>query len=217
MSWSLNEIESLAKKATRGAGYSWGLAEDAGKAVRWLCAMGQPGADCLAALLKLTDGTDYAALRPQTTTGTWVASGGSLCPLVTGAALCDRADDLTAGCTVTLAQTAWPLLLYPYIAAAADMTGTTLSLSWTGVTLTRKDGVSYIFAENGDTLHIAHTDMATVQRAVDTKGAPARRAYRGNIAPEAARQLNLFAHRIYAPETEERRLAGAGAGLTDND
>ena len=30
MSWSLGEIEGLAKKATRGAGYSWGLAEEAG-------------------------------------------------------------------------------------------------------------------------------------------------------------------------------------------
>ena len=31
MSWSLGEIEGLAKKATRGAGYSWGLAEEAGR------------------------------------------------------------------------------------------------------------------------------------------------------------------------------------------
>ncbi|MFV1875593.1 hypothetical protein [Nioella sp.] len=29
--------------------------------------------------------------------------------------------------------------------------------------------------------------------------------------------LNAFAHRTYAPATEESRLAGAGAGLTDND
>ncbi|MEX5611478.1 DUF3726 domain-containing protein, partial [Pseudomonas protegens] len=29
---SLNEIESLCKKAARGAGRAWGLAEEAGKA-----------------------------------------------------------------------------------------------------------------------------------------------------------------------------------------
>ena len=33
---SLNEIESLCKKAARGAGMSWGLAEEAGKAAKWL-------------------------------------------------------------------------------------------------------------------------------------------------------------------------------------
>ncbi|MEL7259121.1 MAG: DUF3726 domain-containing protein, partial [Pseudomonadota bacterium] len=43
MSWSLNEVESLARKAARGAGYSWGLAEEAGKATRWTCAAGWPG------------------------------------------------------------------------------------------------------------------------------------------------------------------------------
>ena len=29
--------------------------------------------------------------------------------------------------------------------------------------------------------------------------------------------LGRFAHRTYAPATQESRLAGAGAGLTDND
>ena len=39
MTWSLNEIESLAKKAARGAGLDWGLAEEAGKTTRcWVIA-----------------------------------------------------------------------------------------------------------------------------------------------------------------------------------
>ena len=36
MNVSMNEVESMAKTAARGAGYSWGLAEEAGKATRWL-------------------------------------------------------------------------------------------------------------------------------------------------------------------------------------
>ena len=32
MNLSLNEVDAMAKKAARGAGYSWGLAEEAGKA-----------------------------------------------------------------------------------------------------------------------------------------------------------------------------------------
>ena len=38
--------------------------------------------------------------------------------------------------------------------------------------------------------------------------------------PERVRSLfvlNTFAHRTYAPATEESRLLGAGAGLSDND
>ena len=31
MNWSLNELDAMARKAARGAGYSWGLAEEAGR------------------------------------------------------------------------------------------------------------------------------------------------------------------------------------------
>ena len=51
--YSLGEIDSLARKATRGAGYSWGVAEEAGKAVRWLSAYGYPGAEILANYLTI--------------------------------------------------------------------------------------------------------------------------------------------------------------------
>ena len=34
---SLGELQSLCVKATRGAGRAVGVAEDAGRAVRWLC------------------------------------------------------------------------------------------------------------------------------------------------------------------------------------
>ena len=51
--YSLAEIDALSRKACRGAGYSWGLAEDAGKAVRWLTAYGLPGAETLSELLQV--------------------------------------------------------------------------------------------------------------------------------------------------------------------
>jgi hypothetical protein len=40
---------------------------------------------------------------------------------------------------------------------------------------------------------------------------------RGEIPPDVQNRLNAFAQRTYAPATEASRLAGAGAGLTDND
>ena len=36
-------------------------------------------------------------------------------------------------------------------------------------------------------------------------------------AKEAMATLTQFAHKTYAPSTEQSRLAGAGAGLNDND
>lgn len=55
MSWSLGEIEALATKAARGAGYSWAEANEAGWAVRWLCRSGLSGTDALAALISTSE------------------------------------------------------------------------------------------------------------------------------------------------------------------
>ena len=51
MIYSLSEIDAQCKKATRGAGFEWGHAEEAGKAARWLAKHELPGAALLAAYL----------------------------------------------------------------------------------------------------------------------------------------------------------------------
>jgi len=47
MTYALGEIETLCRKAARGAGHSWGVAEEAGRAARWLCAHGFKGAELI--------------------------------------------------------------------------------------------------------------------------------------------------------------------------
>ncbi|MDD9884917.1 MAG: DUF3726 domain-containing protein [Gammaproteobacteria bacterium] len=51
MKVSLNQIEQTARKAARGAGLAWGLADEVGRAMRWLHAYGLNGAALLAAHL----------------------------------------------------------------------------------------------------------------------------------------------------------------------
>lgn len=94
-SFSLGEIGALAVKAARGAGHPWGIAEEAGWAVRWLARRRLPGAEALARHLGAPDG--------------------GACPIVLGAYLAD-AGTLT---DPALADVAEPLLLVPFLARAA--------------------------------------------------------------------------------------------------
>jgi len=218
MSWSLNEIESLARKAARGAGLSWGLAEEAGKATRWLTAAGLPGPQALANLLTRNDGAEYDVLCPvEAREAHWSAKGGTLCPLIAGAALSDRAETLAAGDEMTLGQTASPMLLLPYLAAAARLTGRGLRVSWGELTVTldadmrvQPANANSLHAPLADSVRIECTDTRLPDMAPPTKG-------RGQMPPDVQNRLNTFAQRTYAPATEASRLAGAGAGLTDND
>ena len=217
MSWSLNEVESLARKATRGAGLNWGLVEEAGKATRWVCAAGWPGLEALAAHLIQIDGVPHAQVAPDINAPVWTARSGMLCPLATGAVICDLAQDWAKDKTVQLGQTAYPLLLVPFMVWAADRSQSGLNLSWNNVDISRVAGETGVGRTAGSDLKIAVTESVTLTPADTQAGGILTRSYRADVAPQAIEILSTFAQRTYAPETDESRLSGAGAGLTDND
>ena len=91
MNLSLNEIEVMCKRAARGAGLPWGLAEEAAAASRFLTEVALPGADMLARLLERNDRRPVAMLAPMAAEGCWRAVSGRLCPVIAGSVLSDRA------------------------------------------------------------------------------------------------------------------------------
>ncbi len=211
MMYSLNEIEAHARKAARGGGYDWGVAEEAGKAVRWLVSHGLNGAAALATHLSVMahDGP------PQALDGVWTSATGALCPLTAGVTLNDCADRLNAMHEQAMRDVTQPLLVVPFAAWAALHIKAPLTVVWDSVRATT----------NGYDLHIqgSEDDLNTPQtsalQCVIAQGdhALVAPALRGAFSTEVWDKLNTFAQRTYAPATEASRLLGAGAGVTDND
>lgn len=216
MTWSMNEIEALSRKAARGAGMSWGLAEETGKATRKLLEAGINAPDLLAELLESNDNVAYASLSPINFHGHWAASGNALCPLAAGACLCDYVDAIKSNGPVVLEQTAYPIFLVPFALGAAKTANCTLKLSWDDVEVFASgDGISTV----GDLPSLLTQTTARVEcSAVETVGGGVLgHTSRAEVSPEIAARLNALAHRTYAPSTEASRISGAGAGLSDND
>jgi hypothetical protein len=217
MTFSLNEVEAMGKRAARGAGMDWGTAEEAGKAARWLTAQGLPGPELLAELLTRNERKSYDELVPVSVEGVWQAKSGWLCPLIAGAALSDRAAEVAAGREFEFGPVAFPLLLAPYAACGARSRGAAIELSWSGVTLTISpdDGVEVdgnlaaVATRTAESVHCRPGGKDTVTPLAGTPG----RA----VDAETWARLSVFAHRTLAPATEASRLAGAGTRLTDND
>lgn len=208
MTLSLNEVEATAKKAARGAGYPWGLAEEAGKAVRWLCARDVDGCAALAALLTRIDGLERAQMVPDPGKAIWT-SAEAMCPLMSGVALSDRAAILGGG--LTIENVACPILLAPFAASVAETRGVTVSMRFAGVTAST-DGTE--LSVSGDWI----VENASVELDLNgTLGSALPHRTRARPDTSIWDVLNQFAHRTYAPATEESRLKGAGAGLSDND
>ncbi len=206
MTYSLNEIQTTSKKATRGAGYSWGLAEEAGFAVRWLCNQGMDGCAALARTLTQFDGADFMDISPNVQGEQWSAKGDVLCPLIAGAVLSDHANKLRAQ-AVNVGPVLEPSLLIPFAALCARALQGVVTVEFPG-------GVAILDGNNLS--YSGHAGSATeivVIRLGGELGTPNAAVSRGNPESSAWDALNKFAQRTYAPATEESRMKGAGAEL----
>lgn len=214
MSFALNEVDAMGKKAARGAGFGWGMAEEAGKAARWLCATGVDGVAALAVALSRADGADPLARAPGSLDGDWLAKGGELCPLMAGAALSDAAM-LWVEHGKCIGKIAAPVLLLPFAGMAARRLGRPVTVEWASVravtdgrALQLTGAVPAAMAAKADAVAVAAGGALTDPRPKLT---------RANPGDDDWNTLTGLAQRTYAPETEQSRLRGAGAGLTDND
>jgi Protein of unknown function (DUF3726) len=187
---SLNEAEALAAKAARGAGFSWGLADEIGRAAR---AMATEGAGWSEALLALAGAAGDFEAPDRERIARWRRgeqdTGGArpLCPVRTAALLIDDPADLGAG-PLRIAHVGLPI--------------------WLGAML-RRSGTWVADVEPRSA-----TGDVTIRRGSDPARCGARRA---TIAPETLAALNAYAARTYVPESARSRRRGAGGGSVDDD
>jgi hypothetical protein len=218
---SLNEIEMMVWKAARGAGLAWGLAEETAQAARWLADRGFDWAEPLVAALAEAESRagrlpapdlgDDGAWEPQSP-GSWSS------PILCGPLLTDIASDIGSARPIVFRRVAQPLLMLPFAAGAADEFGFALAL--------RIDGAEFRFDGRGGAEGSALPPAALGQHiALAMEAEPladgairhAAGAPRRAIPEAALARLEAWVHRTYVPASAESRLAGAGAGLTDND
>ena len=140
--FSLGEIEATALKAARGAGMTWGMAEEAAFATRWLAEHGFDGLTLLAHHLDRTAAATNGT-PPRFQDGCWLsATGANLCPIAAGTALADHFH-LPEGPMihpVDLCALSAPALILPFLAAAAARSGAAVIARWPGCTTVLASG-----------------------------------------------------------------------------
>jgi hypothetical protein len=212
---TLAETESCLRKVARACGLDWGIAEEAGKAARWLAAFKLPGPELMLAHLQQLRNQDYRAFCPQQGVEPWQAGGGLLCPIITGAALADRSAQLLSGKSFELETTAYPLLLVATLGQAARCHQSVFTTAWAGVRVSCfANGLSI----EGNRDDLQRAEVAAVSCRQDSLSVPQQLpstlAY--EIEERIFRQIDKLAFQTYAPATEASRT-GAGPELTDND
>ena len=207
--YSLNEVESIAKKAARGAGYPWGIAEEAGKAIRWLAERNLNGCQELARLLDLNFAEELGSHTPDCGSRIW-SSSEDTCPLICGSALSDRANGLKLG-SVVISNVQCPLILLPFCSNASKRINEPISLETNMFQAIVFGDRLNLVGQSGTKAVAVKVNMA--------EDAPPPLTKASRVQPELPdwETLNRFASKTYAPATEESRALGAGADISDRD
>ncbi|MEM7259344.1 MAG: DUF3726 domain-containing protein [Pseudomonadota bacterium] len=209
---SIGELDSLVHKAYRGAGFSWGLAQEAGASAAWLAMHGLPSGQMFAQLVPVIDGVASATLTPAMRNAEqWRGSHAHLCPVITGAALSDfQLNELGAESLLVVRQVLQPAILLPFICKlGADIEVRVAGAEY----LCSRHGVQQAAQGSQSGLQAHDVTLAPSTR----QAAPQPLQQRASIDKSSFEVLQQYAHRTYVPATESSRLAGAGAGLLDND
>lgn len=229
---SLGEISETAKKAVSGKGHCFGIAEDMGYATRWLCERGFPGADSLIDALER-----FADVTPdiEQTTAELTIAGANDMPIPALSVAPSIGEFLVAlRKPLRVPALANPLLLIPFLARSANDVES-VSAQWT----TAKDSSAFIIANVNGVRVLAPSAAVLMEARADNvecrlgettpNGAPlyspaelehqrkANIAHGCKLDDAVWEKMLKFAHNTYVPISDQSRLRGAGAGLTDND
>jgi Protein of unknown function (DUF3726) len=198
---SCNEVESLALKVGRGAGFSWGLADEIGRGALALARGGGPWAEALLALAR--DAGNWRAPSSLRVQG-WlerrdeVDAASPLCPLRVAALLIDDPSILNAG-PLRIANVGLPLWIAALFAGSG--LGKEFELDWPGA--------------SADASMTPAADVTIARRSAFRAPVPPLRRMLADDAALAA--LGAVASLVYVPASEGSRAQGAGGGSVDDE
>ena len=209
--YSLGEIETQCKKASKGVGLTWGLAEEAGLIARHLSEFNLPGSDTIFINLKFTEDNgwpDYLASIESLDKGGEPING-----LLLGIMILDQVSDLVGHDTSFSESVVGPLAVVGALLRLQNERYF-FSISWQNCNI-RMNGDG--FSVEGTNLNPQIVNDFTLS------------IFRSSIKPVFEKEKNKrlpikcwdfltkMANKTYVPESTQSRLLGAGAGERENE
>ena len=209
--YSLGEIEAQCKKAAKGVGLSWGLAEECGMIGRHLSELGLPGPDAIYANLKFIDehGWDGSLIHD----GSLEQTGKPKTGLLLGVFLLDRLLDVVEKKVQIKDLVLGPLAIVGALLRLQNELYY-FSVSWDNCQITMNEDGFNVSGENVNPEGVESLSLSILRSS--EKACYIKRSTKRRII-ESWDFLAKMAHRTYVPESPMSRLLGAGAGENENE
>ncbi|MCR9140009.1 MAG: DUF3726 domain-containing protein [Alphaproteobacteria bacterium] len=214
--FSIKELEMLCLKAARGAGYPWGLAEEAGFSAGWAAKRGVTDLADFAAHLQAVGMHGHEKMTPKQGEFDSQHHFGPMCPIIMGTYLSDRGRQIDLQRTVVVEELACPLYLLAFLASVSSATDDWIAVSApTFNAVVSADGLEISFVHGTRLLQAPET--VTLSKAEFRPQAVQPVHARVSLRPEVLEQLTTLAARTYVPESDELMAADAGGANVDTD
>ena len=201
---SFSEIDTTAKRASKAAGFSWGIAEEIGKSIRGLELFGLPGIINLNNYLKKIKQKHpkkIEKIEKENKTG-----DKELCPIYSGVVFLDRCLELEKLKSIKFYNVSYPLLMLPFISRASEIVSKKILVQFDNTSFLLNFDKS-IFSKNIDKQAQSLTKVMSIEFMEN----------KNSFSEQDWKELYKLSEETFVAESDSSKAKAAGAGLTDND
>ena len=202
---SFSEIDTTSKRASRAAGFAWGIAEEVGKNMRNLEMFGLPGVKNLN--LYLQNIKKNPTEKPKKIAKENRPQSKEFCPIYCGTSFLDNCKMLESLKLIKFFNVSYPLLLLPFLSRASDIVGKKISVQYEENNFLLNFDKT-IFSKNIKNDHIVSLAKEITIEFLENNN---------SFSAQEWKELYKLSEETFVEETDSLKTKGAGAGLTDND
>ena len=201
---SLSEIETTSKRASKAAGFSWGIAEEVGKSIRLLELFGLRGVKNLNKYYQSRSSKKFENLNliKKNNNGDKFP----YCPITLGVSFLDQVKTLEKLNKITFNKILYPLLILPFLSRSSEIIGKKIHIKF--------DQYQFLLNLNVNiSSNLLNQDCPIEANNLEINILENR----DNFSELDWKNLYKLSEETFVKETDSLKQGAAGAGLTDND
>ena len=202
---SFSEIDTTSKRASKAAGFAWGIAEEVGKNMRNLEMFGLPGVKNLNLYLQKIEKNPTE--KPKKIEKENKPQVKEFCPIHCGTIFLDNCKVLENLKTIKFKNVSYPLLFLPFISRASEIVGKKISVQY------EENNFLLNFDKTIFSKNIKNNEVISLAKEVSIEFLENSNSF----SIQEWKELYRLSEKTFVEETESSKKIGAGAGLTDND
>jgi len=201
---SLSEIETTVKRASKAAGYTWGVSEETAKSIRLLELFSLPGVKHLNEYFNEKNKNKLENLNLISEKNS--LSNNPYCPIILGVSFLDQINILENSKKIEFKNVAYPIIFISFISRSSEIIGKKIyvKIDEKKILLNLNVNIVSNFIEQ-EFPKIANTIEVNLLENED------------NFTEHEWNNLYKLSVDTFVEETDSLKEGAAGAGLTDND